>query len=87
MSTPSRVVVGLMAGEVSPLVWAFAEAGRRSTDLDVVHAWTLPREVSATGIPGWALDAAPFEAHAKQLLDDAIEAVPMDRRSAAVFRV
>lgn len=79
-----RVVVGVGHPDkcLSSLGWAFAEAGRRVTELDVVHAWLLPHDVSPVGIPGPALDAAPFEAHAKRLLDDAIAQVPADLRHA-----
>jgi len=78
----SRVVVGCRALDVSPLAWAFAEAGRRSADLDVVHAWTSPFGVPPDGLPDSATDPTPYEAHAKQLLDEAIAAVPPRLRAA-----
>ena len=79
-----RVVVGVGHPEnsLSSLTWAFAEARRRVTELDVVHAWVLPHDVSPVGLPGPAVDAALFEAHAKKVLDDAIAQVPADLRGA-----
>lgn len=87
MSSPNsemRVVVGVDNPDncLSSLGWAFAEAGRRAADLDVVHAWVLPHDVSPIGIPGPAMDATPFAAQAKKLLDDAVDQVPADLRRA-----
>jgi nucleotide-binding universal stress UspA family protein len=79
-----RVVVGVDRPEncLPSLGWAFAEAGRRVTSLDVIHAWIPPHDVSPLGIPNPPIDTAPFDAQAKRLLDDAIARVPVGFRHA-----
>jgi nucleotide-binding universal stress UspA family protein len=80
-----RVVVGVDTERtcLPSLGWAFAEAARRVTELDMVHAWMLPNDVTPIGIPGPPLDAAPFEAQANRVFDDAIARVPAKLRDAA----
>jgi nucleotide-binding universal stress UspA family protein len=72
-----RVVAGVDGSteHVAPVAWAYHEAGRRGAALDLVHAWSLPLEISPLGVPGDGFDPATFEAGAKQRLDHVVAAV------------
>jgi hypothetical protein len=84
MST-GRLVVGVDGpGSRAPLEWAVNEAIQRNVELDVVHAFHPGHDVSPIGVPGPALDLAPYEAAAKTLIDDAVAAIaPAQRTSNA----
>ena len=45
----------------------------RTTSLEVLHAWEPPAPISGIGSILSPLDAAPYERHAKELLEEAIE--------------
>jgi nucleotide-binding universal stress UspA family protein len=82
--TPSgRIVVGVDGdGSRAPLHWAVAEAIRRQAELDVVHAFQPAHDISPIGIPGPALDTAPYEGAAKLLVDGAVASIHARERSA-----
>jgi nucleotide-binding universal stress UspA family protein len=81
----SRIVVGVDGSQVSlqALHWAAAEAARRGTGLDVVHAWGLPHSLLLTDL---FKDPTRFEAPGRHLLHRAVESlapredVPFDVR-------
>lgn len=77
-----RLVVGVDGpGSRAPLEWAVNEAIERDAELDVVHAFHPGHVVSPIGVPGPALDMAPYEAAAKALIDDAVAEIPPARRT------
>ena len=81
MTAAGRLVVGLDGhGSRASLEWAVAEAVRRDAELDVVHAFHPGYDVSPVGLPGPAIDLAPYEAAAKALVDDAVAAVHPEQR-------
>ena len=82
MGSKSRIVVGVGRPDASKgvLEWAMSEATRRAAVLEVIHAFHPQYDISPEGIPGPALDLAPYEAAAKALIDEAIELVPRARR-------
>jgi nucleotide-binding universal stress UspA family protein len=84
MASGDRIVVGVADDPAAdgPLRWAFREAALWKSPLDVVHAWQQPYVISSTGIPGPALDLAPYEEQAKRVLDREITALPVDVRLA-----
>jgi len=59
-----------------------AEAGRREVTLDVVHSFRTGWEITPQGVPAIASDLSEYEAAAKLLIDEAIDLVPVARRSA-----
>jgi nucleotide-binding universal stress UspA family protein len=83
MTHVPRVVVGVDGpGSRAPLEWAVGEAIRRDAELDVVYAFHPGHDVSPIGLPGPAIDMAPYESAAKVLVDDAISSLHPERRSA-----
>jgi nucleotide-binding universal stress UspA family protein len=82
--TRHRIVVGVATPEGSraPLEWAMAVAARRDTALDVVHSFRTGWEITPQGVPAIASDLSEYEAAAKLLIDEAIDLVPVARRSA-----
>ena len=51
--TNGRIVVGVDGSceHLTPIEWAYREAGRREAALDLVHAWNLPLEISPSPAP------------------------------------
>jgi nucleotide-binding universal stress UspA family protein len=84
-----RIVVGVDGSSASlrALHWAAAEATRRGTGLDVVHAWQWPRSILLTDV---FKEPRSVEAQERQLLHRAVgslaphEHVPCDVRSILV---
>lgn len=71
----SRVVVGVDGSEPArrALLWAAEEARLRDADLEVLHAWQHPTTTFGLVLPADDREAA--EAHARHVLDVAVEAV------------
>jgi nucleotide-binding universal stress UspA family protein len=84
-----RIAVGVDGSPVSlqALLWAAAEAARRGTGLDVVHAWRMPHSPFLTEV---FKEPDRFEALGRELLHRAVESlaprehVPFDVRSLLV---
>jgi nucleotide-binding universal stress UspA family protein len=84
-----RVVVGVDGSPASlrALHWAAAEAARRGTGLDVVHAWKWPQSLLPTEV---FREPSAVEARGRELLHRAVESlaprehVPFDVRSILV---
>ena len=59
--TTGRIVVGVDGSceHLTPIEWAYREAGRREAALDLVHAWNLPLEISPLGAPTSSSTRAP----------------------------
>lgn len=53
-------------------MWTIAEAAVRKASLQVVHAWESPAPISGIGSIIAPLDAAPYERHAKEVLEESI---------------
>jgi nucleotide-binding universal stress UspA family protein len=70
-----RIVVGVDGSEPArrALLWAAEEARLRDADLEVVHAWQHPTTTFGLVLPADDREAAA--AHARHLLDLAVEAV------------
>jgi nucleotide-binding universal stress UspA family protein len=87
--TQSRIVVGVDGSPASlrALHWAAAEAARRGTGLDVVHAWMTPYPLGPTDV---FKDPAPFEARGWEIINHALaslaphEHAPFDVRPVLV---
>lgn len=76
-----RIVVGVddSAGGRAALAWALEEAELRHSQLEVVHAWTLP--LAEGWNREWPTDAAWFGDQARQLVDKLIAEQHVDESS------
>ena len=80
--TNGRIVVGVDGSceHLTPIEWAYREAGRREAALDLVHAWNLPLEISPLAAPTSTLDPGTVEAAAKHRLERVIAEISPDIR-------
>jgi len=72
-----RIVVGVdgSAAAFRALRWAAEEAGRRSGELLVVHAWQVPAMVITPFVPTVPVDAEEMRSAAQDTLDQAVRHV------------
>lgn len=70
-----RIVVGVddSQGSVAALRWAYDEAGRRGSEIEVIHAWHYPPVGTVVGMGVYGVGHEELEQAGQDVLDRSVE--------------